>query len=106
MQIVGNGSSNYFLHWYQDHAASSLPQGFVVSLPMWVFRLFMLLWSLWLAFKVPVWGKWGWTAFSDGGAWRKGETPKRKKKIIKKVEQTPSTVHGFTEIPDNHKSEE
>lgn len=71
MQITGNGSSSWQLNWYQDHAANALPQGWVVSLPLWIYRASMLLWALWLAFMLPKWLKWGWVSFSNNGIWYK-----------------------------------
>jgi len=81
MQITGNGSTSYALHWYQDYSMNSLPEGWIVSLPLWVYRIVMLLWSLWLAFKIPGWLKWGWESFSYGGLWRKVERRKREKPL-------------------------
>lgn len=69
MQVAGNGSSNYFYRWYQDHAVGSLPQGWVISLPLGVFRVAMLLWSLWLVFALMRWVRWGWQCFATGQLW-------------------------------------
>ncbi len=69
MQITGNGSSNYLYQWYQDHSASSLPQGQVVSVPLWVYRVAMLAWSLWLVFALLNWVKWGWQSLATGRLW-------------------------------------
>jgi hypothetical protein len=79
MHIVGNNSSAYDYHWFQDQAANQLPTASVFSLPMWAYRVVMLAWSLWLAFAVVRWVKWGWTAFSAGGIWqRDSEVPAAK----------------------------
>ncbi|MBV1889659.1 MAG: hypothetical protein KUG54_01400, partial [Gammaproteobacteria bacterium] len=71
MGVVGNGSSRYLLHWYQDMSSSDLPRAWVISLPIWVYRLAMLAWSLWLANALISWAKWGWQAYSYQGLWRK-----------------------------------
>ena len=71
MGVVGNGSSRYLLHWYQDISSSHLPSAWVISLPMWVYRLAMLIWSLWLANALIGWAKWGWQAYSHQGLWQK-----------------------------------
>ena len=71
MGVVGNGSSRYLLHWYQDMSSSDLPRAWVISLPMWVYRLAMLAWSLWLANALIGWAKWGWQAYSYQGLWRR-----------------------------------
>lgn len=70
MQISGNGSSSHFLRWFQDLSSQTLPQGWFISLPIWVYRLLMLLWSLWLALCLTKWVKWGWNSFSSGGVWK------------------------------------
>jgi len=70
MQIAGNGSSSQLLRWYQDLSPSAFPRAWVVSLPMLVYRLFMLAWSLWLAFTLLRWLSWGWEGFSGHGLWR------------------------------------
>ncbi|MGK2914407.1 MAG: hypothetical protein ACSLE5_08130 [Porticoccaceae bacterium] len=69
MQVTGNGSSNYFYQWYQDHSGADLPQGEVRSVPLWVYRIAMLLWSLWLAFALIRWMRWGWRCFASGKLW-------------------------------------
>lgn len=71
MQVSGNYSSNYILKWYEDISGAVFPQGFFFSLPIWVYRTLMLIWSLWLALCLTKWIKWGWVAFSNGGLWRK-----------------------------------
>ncbi len=70
MQVQGNGSSNYFYRWYQDHSTDELPSGWVISLPIAVYRGVMLLWSLWLVFALMRWAKWGWKQFCRGAAWK------------------------------------
>ena len=70
MQIAGNGSSSQMLRWYQDLSPLDFPRAWVVSLPMLVYRLFMLAWSLWLAFALLRWLTWGWEGFSSHGLWR------------------------------------
>ncbi|WNO11035.1 hypothetical protein [Teredinibacter sp. KSP-S5-2] len=69
MHIVGNDSTAYALQWYQDVALDQLPTAWVFSLPMWAYRLAMLLWSLWLAFALMKWIKWAWTQLSYQGIW-------------------------------------
>ena len=71
MQVAGNSSSMYELNWYQDRIGAQMPEAWVLSLPLWVYRLLMLLWSLWLAFSLLKWLRWGWSCWSTGGWWRK-----------------------------------
>lgn len=79
MQIAGNGSGSASgvtqLLWYQDRSAATLPQPGVISVPLWVYRLLMLAWALWLANSLLNWLRWGWGCFSTGGLWRKGQRP-------------------------------
>ncbi len=70
MQIAGNHSSAELLTWYQDRTDSLLPSALVVSVPVLTYRLLMLAWSLWLAFSLFNWLRWGWRAFCTGGTWR------------------------------------
>lgn len=71
MRIAGNGSSNLLLRWYQDRTGPLLPQAWMFSLPLLVYRLAMLAWALWLAFALIRWLRWGWECFSTNGLWRK-----------------------------------
>jgi hypothetical protein len=82
MQISGNGSTNYYLHWTQDRLGSTMPQPAVLSLHLLVFRFLMLAWALWLALALIKWLKWGWESFHEGGVWKK----LRKEGIEAKVE--------------------
>jgi hypothetical protein len=70
MQVAGNSSSMFELNWYQDRIGARMPEAWVLSLPLWVYRLLMLLWSLWLAFSLLKWLRWGWSCWSTGGWWR------------------------------------
>jgi hypothetical protein len=71
MHIMGNGSSAYQLNWYQDRATAQLPQAMLISLPIYWYRILMLLWALWLAFISIRWAIWAWQNFSYGGYWKK-----------------------------------
>jgi len=73
MQVSGNGSTYFFLHWTQDRVGSTMPRPAVFSLHLMVFRLLMLAWALWLAYSMLGWLKWGWECFHEGGAWRRGK---------------------------------
>jgi hypothetical protein len=70
MQIVGNGSSAQFLHWFHDRTDGDLPRPWVFSVPLWVYRVAMLAWALWIASALLAWLRWAWTAYSEGGLWR------------------------------------
>ena len=83
MQVAGNGSSNFYLHWTQDRIGAMMPQPWVLSLPLFVFRILMLLWALWLAYSLLKWLRWCWQCFSEGGIWKK-------KTIGKTKQESPS----------------
>ncbi len=70
MQIAGNGSSRFQLNWTQDRVEAVMPMPWVLSLPKWVYHLLMLAWSLWLAFSLLNWLRWGWGCFSSQHLWR------------------------------------
>jgi hypothetical protein len=76
MQVQGNGSSDSTLRWYLDRleSTSTLPMPVFASLPLWVWRVLMLLWSLWLAASFIRWVPWAWGAFSEGGIFRPLQT--------------------------------
>jgi hypothetical protein len=67
MQVSGNNSNDQSLIWYTDRIASSMPQATIVSFPMWVWRVLMLAWSLWLAASLVRWLPWAWKSFSTNG---------------------------------------
>lgn len=80
MQIAGNQSTAFNLNWYQDRAPAILPTATVISVPLIVYRLLMLGWSLWLALSLLNWLKWGWGCYSNRGLWLKFEKPAKAKK--------------------------
>lgn len=51
-----------------------LDRPWVVTVSIWLYRLLMLLWGLWLANAVIRWIVEGWRQFTAGGAWRWRET--------------------------------
>jgi hypothetical protein len=63
MQIEGNGSSDTELMWFADRIDGALPTPAVLSIPMWSWRVAMLLWALWLAASLLRWLPWAWTSF-------------------------------------------
>jgi hypothetical protein len=75
MQVVGNQSSSHYLQWFADRSNAQLPQAGFVSVPIWIYRLVMLAWSLWLAAQLLNWLRWGWNCLSEGGFWREAPPP-------------------------------
>jgi hypothetical protein len=70
MQIAGNGSSAGRLVWYLDRSGPETLPVAVVSVSIWVYRLLMLAWALWLAMRLLSWLRWGWEGFSAPTLWR------------------------------------
>lgn len=77
MHIAGNGSSATSLNWFIDQAAGQLPRGGVFSLSLWVYKIAMLAWALWLANALIGWLRWAFAAWSRGGYWQKRIKPKQ-----------------------------
>ena len=69
MMVRGNGSSAHWLQWYTDRSEGALPQAWVISLPLWAYRLAMLCWSLWLALALTRWLPWAWRQLGSHGWW-------------------------------------
>jgi len=86
MRITGNQSSAFNLNWYQDRSLSVLPTATVVSVPLMVYRLLMLTWSLWLAVSLLDWLRWGWSCFSSNGLWKKKPAKKPASKTTQAAE--------------------
>ncbi|MDP3695070.1 MAG: hypothetical protein Q8R42_03015, partial [Desulfocapsaceae bacterium] len=76
MNIIGNGSNSTILRWYQDVSTQHLPQAWLVSIPMFAYRLAMLAWALWISFTLLGLLKWGWKIVSEPMLW--DNTPKKK----------------------------
>lgn len=74
MNIVGNGSSSNLLRWYQDVSAPTLPRAWVYSVPMFVYRVAMLAWALWISFALVGILKWGWQRFTEPTIWYRSPT--------------------------------
>jgi hypothetical protein len=70
MQILGNGSYGYQLQWFADRVGSETTLAWILSVPLFVYRLLMLAWALWLASALIGWVKWGWQSISVGGYWK------------------------------------
>ena len=78
MQVAGGGSSETLLRWYSDRVRGPLPGAAVVSLPLWVYRIAMLLWALWLASALVRAAGPAWRGFTEGGLWRPLPRPGRR----------------------------
>ena len=89
MQIGGNGSYGHSLHWYQDRVERLLPEAWVITVPLLVYRIAMLLWALWIASALLRWLRWGWECFTTGDIWKK--IPQQQKQTRSGAQKKPST---------------
>ncbi|MDR2452188.1 MAG: hypothetical protein LBE85_10610 [Candidatus Accumulibacter sp.] len=71
MGIAGHESSAGRLRWFADQSAARLPVVQVISLPIWVYRLLMLAWALWLAYVLIRWLNRGLAAWLRHGYWKR-----------------------------------
>lgn len=71
MHVAGNASNAWNLRWFADQSANALPGGGVFSVSLWVYKLAMLAWALWLAWSLIDWLRWAFDAWTRGGYWRK-----------------------------------
>ncbi|MDD4556930.1 MAG: hypothetical protein PHE89_06375 [Alphaproteobacteria bacterium] len=73
MKIVGDSvqaaASYVKLGWYQDAVMGELPSPKVFSLPVWVYRLVMVVWATWLSISFVKWMKWGFKAYTKDENW-------------------------------------
>ena len=73
MHVAGNDSNAWSLRWFADQSANAVPSGGVFSVSLWVYKLAMLAWALWLANALIGWLRWAFDAWTQGGYWRKRE---------------------------------
>ena len=92
MQVEGGGSSDELLRWYADRVSGDAPAAGVLSLPIWLYRVAMLLWALWLAMSLVRGAGPAWRAFNQGGLWRKLSLPRRPKPQGTQPENPPEAV--------------
>jgi hypothetical protein len=84
MAVAGNGSNAHSLRWFADRSADALPVARAISVPLWVHKLAMLAWALWLAGALVRWLRDGFAAWMRGGAWRRAPKP-----LVDVVQATP-----------------
>jgi len=96
MQVAGAESNNAVLRWYADRVEQTTPPAGVVSLPLWVYRILMLAWALWLAASLVRWAGWSWRALGEGGLWR--PIPRRPRKTT--APPQPPPVPGAPASPE------
>ena len=70
MHVTGYGSSAHALQWFEDRSADALPQAVAITLPLWVYKVLMLLWALWLANALIGWLRNAFASWTTDGYWR------------------------------------
>jgi hypothetical protein len=78
MHVAGHGSQPQSLRWFADRSVDTLPEARAISVPLWVYKVAMLAWALWLANAVIGWLRYGFAAWTKDGYWR----PLRRKPIV------------------------
>jgi len=81
MQVAGNGSTATDLNWYLDRNAEHREPVTLISAPIWVYRLLMLAWALWLAWRLLDWLRWGWRGLVEPTAWLASRRQTLKRKV-------------------------
>jgi hypothetical protein len=71
MHVAGHGSQAQSLRWFADRSADALPLAGAISVPLWVYKVAMLAWALWLANAVVGWLRHGFAAWMKEGYWRR-----------------------------------
>jgi hypothetical protein len=69
MHLVGNNSYPGQLNWYHDHTDLEFPTAWIISLPLWCYKVAILIWALWLASALLGWIKWAWQQLSHQALW-------------------------------------
>ena len=82
MHVTGNGSTAQTLQWFADRSMDGLPQVSATSLPLWVYKVLMLAWALWLANSLIGWLRNGFAAWAKDGYWRPRPKPAPKQTEI------------------------
>ena len=70
MHVIGNGSWGNHLIWFADRTTAALPEAIALSLPMWVYKVLILAWALWLSLALLKWLPWTWQCFARDGFFR------------------------------------
>ena len=71
MHVTGHESHANLLSWFADRSTSELPLAAAFTVPMWIYKVVILAWALWLSFALVRWLPWAWKCFSSDGFWRR-----------------------------------
>ncbi len=70
MHVTGNNSYGNSLSWFADRSDSALPVATAMTVPMWIYKVLILGWALWLSFALLKWLPWTWQCFAREGFFR------------------------------------
>jgi hypothetical protein len=70
MQVTGHHSYGAVLGWFADRSSSLMPVATAFTVPVWIYKVLILVWALWLSFALLRWLPWVWEKFSSDGFWR------------------------------------
>ena len=70
MHVAGHNSYGAVLGWFADRSATGLPVATAITVPLWIYKVLILVWALWLSFALLRWLPWVWQKFSSDGFWR------------------------------------
>jgi len=70
MSVTGNGSWGNHLVWFADRADGVPPAAVAWSVSLWVYKVLILAWALWLSFALLRWLPWTWQCFVKDGFFR------------------------------------
>jgi len=70
MHVTGNNSFGNSLSWFADRSNSALPVATAMTVPMWIYKVLILGWALWLSFALLKWLPWTWQCFAREGFFR------------------------------------
>ncbi len=94
MEVTGAGSHGSHLVWVSDRSTGAFAPVWALSLSIWVWRVFMLAWALWLSRALLAWLKWAWIEMSQEYFW--APKPPTKQRITvpapPPVAETPAPV--------------
>lgn len=94
MEVRGAGSYNSHLVWVSDRSLGAFAPVWSLSLSIWVWRIFMLAWALWLSRSLLTWLKWAWEKVSADQFW----APAEPKVVPPKVSVDLSKTQGGGEL--------
>lgn len=98
MEVTGAGSYGSHLVWVSDRSPGAFAPVWALSLSIWVWRIFMLAWALWLSRSLLTWLKWAWNEMSEGYFWAP-KAPAKQRITVPAPPPTPGPAAAVPEGP-------